>query len=78
MKEVSLSVTWLEPQSKDEMVKVFSQEVEEFSAWMEKIPDWKHQGGLTKPEKTLLLTYLVQKFVGNIDAKRYGPPPEGA
>jgi hypothetical protein len=74
MKEVSIGVTWITPQSKDEMVKVFSQEVEEFSSWMEKLPDWKQQGGLTRPEKTLLLTYLIQKYVGNIDAKRYGPP----
>ena len=44
---------------------VFEQEVENFSAWLERgLPDWKWQGPLTKAERILLLTFLMQKHKG--------------
>jgi hypothetical protein len=51
---------------------LFEQEVEEFSVWMTHNPDWKQQGALTRPERVLLLTYLMHKYAGHIDAKTYG------
>lgn len=60
-------------ESKEDLLKLFEQEVEDFSQWMEKNPRVMQQGALTRPERVLLLTYLMQKHAGNIDAKRYGP-----
>lgn len=75
MKGVTLAIDpSLEVKTKEDLVKVFQQEVFEFSDWMRKLPDWKQQGALTVPEQTLLLTYLIQKYVGNLDSQSYGPP----
>jgi len=58
--------------SKEELLKIFTSEIDEFSQWMANNPDWKQQGALTRPERVLLLTYLMQKYAGNLDAKKYG------
>ena len=51
----------------EERMKFFEKEVDDFSAWMAQLKDWKYQGPLTKPERVLLLTYLMQKYEGKID-----------
>jgi hypothetical protein len=56
---------------KEKVLSLFQQEVEEFSAWMSGLPDWKYQGPLSKQEKVMLVTYLMQKYVGNIELQRY-------
>lgn len=53
--------------SREERMKFFEKEVEDFSDWMTRLPDWKYQGPLSKPERVLLLTYLMQKYEGKID-----------
>jgi hypothetical protein len=51
---------------------LFEKEIDRFSAWMRENPDWKQQGALTRPERVLLLTYLMHKYEGHIDAGTYG------
>jgi hypothetical protein len=58
--------------SKEELTELFQKEVDDFSEWMAGNPNWKQQGPLSRPEKVLLVTYLMQKYAGNIDAKTYG------
>jgi hypothetical protein len=50
--------------SKDEVKAMIDQEVEDFSAWMVKLPDDKARGALIEGEKALLRTYLMQKYKG--------------
>ena len=79
MKEVVLT---LAPEagkpSREELLQLFQREVDDFSVWMSGLPDWKYAGPLMKQEKTLLLTYLMQKHAGNVDAKKYDTLPEEA
>lgn len=54
--------------SQEEMLALFDKEVDDFSKWLaEKCPDVKARGPLSKPERALIKTYLVQKFTGKID-----------
>ena len=53
--------------SKEELSKLFDEEVERFSEYMATIGDWRSVGPLNKMEKTLIKTYLVQKFTGKVD-----------
>jgi hypothetical protein len=53
--------------SQEELTELFKKEAEDFSNWMARLPDWKYQGPLTKPETVLLTTYLMQKYAGKID-----------
>lgn len=61
----------MEQTSDKDLNKVFEAEVDDFSKWMEGIPDYRKQGALTLAERALLKTYLKNKFSGNIDSKRY-------
>lgn len=75
MKDVVLSISpEVEAPTKEELLKLFQREVEEFSNWMAELPDWKYAGPLMKQEKILLVTYLMQKHAGNLDAKKYTEP----
>lgn len=74
MKGVSIVLaSELSGKTREELVAIFKQEVEDFSAWMERLPDWKYQGPLTSAERILLATYLIQKYTGHIDALRPEP-----
>lgn len=67
MKDVSLHLACDPGVSKEVLLRTFTQEVDDFSAWLEKAPPALQQGALTKPERILLLTYLMQKYAGNLD-----------
>lgn len=56
-----------EGKSQDEVLAVFDQEVERFSAFMAGVGDWRAKGALNNPEKALLKTYLVQKHRGRLN-----------
>lgn len=58
--------------AKEELRKIFEKEIDDFSTWMHNNPDWKQQGPLTRPERVIMLTYLMNKYAGHIDAKTYG------
>jgi hypothetical protein len=53
--------------SKEETIKLLSEEVERFSTFMANMEDFRCRGALNNPEKALLLTYLVHKLNGKID-----------
>ena len=57
---------------KQDLLKVFESELDDFSQWLANNPNWKQQGPLTQPERVLLRTYFVQKYSGNLDSKKYG------
>lgn len=67
MKEIELRISFDAGLTNDRLVEIFSKEIEDFSRWLEKRPPIMQQGALTKPERVLLLTYLMQKYAGNID-----------
>lgn len=67
MKDISVHLAGEPGISKERLLEAFTREVEDFSEWMEKTPPELQQGPLTKPEKVLLLTYLMQKYAGNLD-----------
>lgn len=52
--------------TKEEISALLDEEVERFSVWMENLSDWRAKGALSKPEKALVKTYLVQKLTGKI------------
>lgn len=56
----------LEGKSKEEKSVLFDEEVQRFSDWLSQISDFKAQGPLTRPEKALLKTYLIQKYSGKL------------
>ena len=45
-----------------ELLVLFDEEIERFSAFMDKLTDWRAQGALSGPEKALIKTYIVHKF----------------
>lgn len=53
--------------TKEQLLAVVNQELDRFSAYMERIGDWKARGALTEREKILLRTYLIHKASGRID-----------
>jgi hypothetical protein len=53
--------------SKEELSKLFDEEIERFSQYMSKLGDWRAAGPLADFERTLIKTYLVQKHLGKID-----------
>jgi predicted acetyltransferase len=55
-----------EGKTKEEISALMDIEVEKFSEWMENLSDWRAKGALSKPEKALVKTYLVQKLQGKI------------
>ena len=55
-----------EGKTKEEVSALLDEEVEKFSVWMENLSDWRAKGALSKPEKALVKTYLVQKLTGKI------------
>jgi hypothetical protein len=57
----------LEGKTKEELSTVFDQEVERFSQYMSNMGDWRSAGPLSKFERALIKTYLIQKFSGKID-----------
>jgi len=75
MKDVSIHLTYdigspqeaLIQSSKEALIQLFTKEVDDFSRWLERKPPTMQQGALTKAERVLLLTYLMQKYAGNID-----------
>jgi len=72
MKGISLVLApELASKTKDELVEAFRKEVDDFSAWMERLPDWKYQGPLSSAERILLVTYLMQKYTGHVDETRH-------
>lgn len=67
MRDVIISLDFDMGLPKEDLVKIFSAEIEKFSKWMEKAPGTLQQGALTKPERVLMLTYFMQKYAGNLD-----------
>lgn len=65
MKELQLIVPG--GKSKEQLTQLFDQEVEQFSRWMERLADPLARGALMTPEKVLVKTYLIQKYLGSID-----------
>jgi hypothetical protein len=55
---------------KEALLAVVNEEVERFSTYMATLGDWKSAGPLNEMEKTLIRTYLVQKFTGKLDEVR--------
>lgn len=53
--------------SKEKRLAAIDDEVERFSKWLERLPDSRASGALSKPERALIKTYLVQKLAGKID-----------
>jgi hypothetical protein len=53
--------------SKEQLSELFDKEIEQFSKWMETMPDIKASGALIAPEKALLKTYLIRKLTGELD-----------
>lgn len=53
--------------TKEEILNLFEQEVDRFSAFMASLGDSRVSGHLIKQERHLLKTYLVQKFTGKIE-----------
>jgi hypothetical protein len=51
----------------EEMSELLDKEVENFSAFMATIGDWKTVGPLNSAERALIKTYLVQKLTGKLD-----------
>jgi len=66
MKDIGIAVKseHVEPVPKEELLKMFDQEIEDFSKFMAHLPDVKGQGPLTTPEKMIMKTYLVHKYKG--------------
>lgn len=56
----------LEAKSKEEKLAAFEVEVDSFSKWLETVSDPRAQGPLSRPERTLVKTYLVQKYLGKL------------
>jgi hypothetical protein len=52
---------------KEELSLLLDSEIEDFSRFMATIGDWRVAGPLTKMERALVKTYLVQKLTGKID-----------
>lgn len=69
MKTVSIHIEGEETLSDPDKLAILEKEVDDFDSWMQKLQDWKYQGPLTKPERVLLLTYLMQKHSGHIDKR---------
>jgi hypothetical protein len=67
MKDIKIHLDCDTPSTKEELVALFTRDVDDFSKWLETKPSTMQQGALTTPERVLLLTYLMQKYVGNID-----------
>lgn len=55
-----------EGKTKEEISVLMDEEVEKFSVWLDNLSDWRAKGALSKPEKALVKTYLVQKLQGKI------------
>lgn len=53
--------------TKEEISALLDAEVDRFSTFMDNLDDWKAKGALSKPERALIKTYLVQKLTGKID-----------
>jgi hypothetical protein len=60
--------------TKEEISRIFDEEVERFSRYMATIGDWRAVGVLNNGERMLIKTFLVQKFSGNVDNRT---SPEG-
>ena len=57
----------LESKSKEEKIDLFEKEVDRFSLWISNLQDQRVNGPLSKSERALVKTYLVQKYLGKID-----------
>jgi len=55
--------------SKEELSKLFDEEIEKFSIYMSTIGDWKSVGPLNQQEKALIKSYIVFKVVDNPKSK---------
>ena len=67
MRQVTVVITDNLLISDEEKLEVIKKEVDDFSLWMSKLPDWKYQGALTRAERVLLISYLMHKSAGKID-----------
>ena len=56
----------LEGKTKEEKSLIFDEEIQRFSDWLSQVSDFKAQGPLSRPERALIKTYLVQKYSGKI------------
>ena len=76
MTEIKLSVAAgdLSPEG---LKTLFEREVDDYSAWLARLPDWKVQGPLSRGERALLLTYLMQKYKGQLEPAEQAPPMGG-
>ena len=52
--------------TKDDLSLLLDLEIERFSNWMANLSDWRAAGALSRPEKALLKTYLVNKVTGKL------------
>lgn len=73
MQDVIVTVAGADRMSDAEKLEVLKKEIDDFSNWMTKLPDWKFQGALTRAERVMLLTYLVHKSSGKLDGSANGP-----
>lgn len=49
---------------KEEVLKLFDIDVEDYSRFMAQLEDQRARGALSNPEKALIKTFLVQKYRG--------------
>jgi hypothetical protein len=57
----------INPENKEEVLRVFEEEVERFSKFMDGLTQSSAGGPLLPQERVLLKTYLVHKHRGRID-----------
>jgi len=67
MKDVVLKVEANVPLSHEETLLLFQKEIDDFDRFMQGLKNPLQQGALTKPERVLLLTYLMQKYAGHLE-----------
>jgi hypothetical protein len=72
MQDVIVTIAGAHGMSDTEKLEILKKEVDDFSVWMTRLPDWKYQGALTRAERVLLITYLVHKSSGKLDEVVHG------
>lgn len=69
MKDIVVQLAGKDPAAltKEEVLKIVDAELDDFSRFMNVQVDWKYAGPLTKNERLLLRSYLMQKLFKKIE-----------
>ncbi len=76
MKEIQFSAP--DELKRDDLLKLFEQELDEFSIFMAELGDARVSGPLMKSERAILKSYLVHKFRGRLNGGVDGKTEGGA